>query len=133
MTRPAAVRQRHQLRLRGRAERSGRPREGPGRRGQADDGADPEQQGDSEGKPTGGAVIRIVDRGLGIYPTTVRVRTANGMDFVHEIPVEHWLMGRKEYELDVAASAGAVTRVEVDPDGYAPDIDRTNNFWPRGR
>jgi hypothetical protein len=84
-------------------------------------------------KPTGGAVVRIVDRGLAIYPTTVRVRTANGMDFVHEIPVEHWLMGNDEYELDIAPSAGAVTRVEIDPDGYAPDVDRTNNFWPQGR
>jgi hypothetical protein len=84
-------------------------------------------------KPTGGAVIRIVDRGLAVYPTTVRVRTANGMDFVHDIPVDHWLMGNDEYELDVAPTAGAVTRVELDPEGYAPDIDRTNNFWPQGR
>jgi hypothetical protein len=84
-------------------------------------------------KPAGGSVIRIVDRSLAIYPASVRVRTANGMDFVHEIPVEHWLMGNDEYELEVAPSAGAVTRVEIDPEGYAPDVDRTNNFWPRGR
>jgi hypothetical protein len=55
------------------------------------------------------------------------------MDFVHDIPVDHWLMGNDEYELDVAPTAGAVTRVELDPEGYAPDIDRTNNFWPQGR
>jgi hypothetical protein len=84
-------------------------------------------------KPAGGAVIRIVDRGRAIFPTSVRVRTANGMDFVHEIDVEHWLQGNVEYELDVAPAAGAVTRVEIDPNGYSPDIDRTNNFWPRGR
>ncbi len=84
-------------------------------------------------KTAGGAVIRIVDRGLAFFPTSVRVRTQNGMDFVHEIPVEHWLDGNREYEIDVAASAGPVTRVEVDPQGYAPDVDRTNNFWPRGR
>jgi len=84
-------------------------------------------------KAAGGAVIRIVDRGLAFFPTIVRVRTRNGMDFVHEIPVEHWLDGNTEYEIDVAASAGPVTRVEVDPDGYMPDVDRTNNFWPQGR
>ena len=84
-------------------------------------------------KPTGGAVITIVDEGQAIYPANVRVRTANGMDFVHEIPVEHWLSGNTVYELDVAPTAGAVTRVEIDPGGYAPDIDRSNNFWPRGR
>ncbi len=84
-------------------------------------------------RPTGGAVIRIVDEGRAIFPTTVRVQTQNGMDFVHEIDVEHWLQGNDEYELDVAPAAGAVTRVEIDPQGYAPDVDRTNNFWPRGR
>jgi hypothetical protein len=25
-----------------------------------------------------------------------------------------------------------VTRVEVDPANVVPDIDRSNNFWPRG-
>jgi hypothetical protein len=51
---------------------------------------------------------------------------------VHDVPVEHWLEGNTTYEIEVEPSAGAVTRVEVDPDGYAPDVDRSNNFWPRG-
>ena len=77
-------------------------------------------------------MITIVDEGSAIFPTSVRVRTSNGMDFVHEIPVDHWLAGNTTYELDVAPTAGQVTRVEVDPGGYSPDIDRANNFWPRG-
>ncbi len=84
-------------------------------------------------KSAGGAVITIADRGLAIFPASVRVRTSNGMDFVHQIPVEHWLEGNDTYEIDVASSAGSVTRVEVDPDGSAPDVDRDNNMWPRGR
>lgn len=83
-------------------------------------------------KPAGGAIITIEDRGNAIYPARVRIRTANGMDFVHDISVEHWLAGNERYEIDVAATAGSVTRVELDPSGYAPDADRQNNFWPRG-
>lgn len=84
-------------------------------------------------KTAGGAVITIEDRSAAIYPSSVRVRTANGMDFVHVIPVEHWLAGNSTYEIDVAATAGAVRRVEIDPDGVSPDVDRDNNMWPRGR
>ncbi len=83
-------------------------------------------------KTAGGATVRIIDRGLAPYPVTVRIRTANGMDFVHDIPVDHWLEGNREYEIEVAATAGPVTRVEVDPNGVVPDVDRGNNFWPRG-
>ena len=28
--------------------------------------------------------------------------------------------------------AGPIRRVEIDPAGYAPDVDRSNNHWPRG-
>lgn len=84
-------------------------------------------------KPAGGAIVTIEDRSAAIFPTTVRVRTANGMDFVHEIPVEHWLAGNETYEIDIAATAGMVRRVEIDPAGNAPDIDRANNIWPQGR
>ena len=83
-------------------------------------------------KPRGGAVVTIEDRGNAIFPATVRIRTASGIDFNHDIPVEHWLQGNSTYEIDIAPSAGAVTRVELDPSGIAPDIDRSNNFWPRG-
>jgi Peptidase family M1 domain len=84
-------------------------------------------------KPAGGALVTIEDRGLAIFPATVRIRTTNGMDFVHNIPVEHWMAGNKTYEIDIAPTAGAVTRVEIDAAGISPDTDRTNNFWPQGR
>ena len=83
-------------------------------------------------KTGGGGIVTIEDRGAAIFPATVRVRTSNGMDFQHDIPVEHWLAGNTTYEIDIASSAGSVTRVEIDPAGYAPDVDRSNNFWPRG-
>ena len=83
-------------------------------------------------RPTGGATVTIEDRGDAIFPARVRIRTSNGMDFVHEIPVYHWLAGNDHYEIEVAPAAGSVMRVELDPGGYAPDVDRQNNFWPRG-
>ena len=83
-------------------------------------------------KPSGGAIVTIEDRGNAIFPARLRIRTSNGMDFVHEVPVDHWLAGNDSYEIDIAAGAGSVTRVELDPSGYAPDVDRENNFWPRG-
>jgi len=85
-----------------------------------------------ETKTGGGATVTIEDRGLAVFPARVRVRTSGGQDLVHEIPADYWLAGNTTYEIEVAPSAGAVTRVEVDPGGYAPDVDRTNNFWPRG-
>ena len=80
----------------------------------------------------GGVVVTIEDRSNAVFPARVRIRTSDGADSVHDIPASHWLQGHTTYEIQVAPSAGAVTRVEVDPGGYAPDVDRTNNFWPRG-
>jgi hypothetical protein len=80
----------------------------------------------------GGATVTIEDRGAAPFPATVRIRTSAGNDLREEIPVDHWLAGNDEYVIEVPASEGAVTRVEVDPSGYTPDVDRENNFWPRG-
>lgn len=80
----------------------------------------------------GGQTVVIRDNGNAIFPATVRIRTSGGSPIVQQIPVDHWLAGNTVYEIQVPASAGRVTRVEVDPDARAPDIDRNNNFWPRG-
>jgi hypothetical protein len=83
-------------------------------------------------KPGGGVTVTIEDRGDAPFPAVVRIRTSTGMDFNHDVPVSHWLDGNLTYDIELAATAGTVTRVEIDPAGFAPDIDRTNNFWPRG-
>ncbi|MDX1647928.1 MAG: M1 family metallopeptidase [Longimicrobiales bacterium] len=80
----------------------------------------------------GGFVVRIVDEGHAVFPARVTVRTAAGGTTVHEIPVDYWLAGNTTFEIEVPASSGAVTRVEVDGSGYVPDVDRSDNFWPRG-
>lgn len=80
----------------------------------------------------GGVVVTIEDRGQAPYPAVVRVRTSTGDPLEFQIPVSHWLEGNLTYDIELPAGAGQVTRVEVDPEGYAPDVDRSNNFWPRG-
>ena len=88
--------------------------------------------GDVSRVPGGGYTVEIRDLGNAIYPATVRIRTSTGAPIVEQIPVDHWLAGNTVYEIEVPASAGSVNRVELDPDGGAPDVDRTNNFWPQG-
>jgi len=80
----------------------------------------------------GGQTVVIEDRGNAAFPVHIRIRTSTGLSIEHDIPVEHWLAGRTTFEVPVPPDAGRVTRVEVDPDGLAPDVDRSNNFWPRG-
>ena len=80
----------------------------------------------------GGQTVVVEDLGDAPFPGVVRIRTSSANILVEEIPVEHWLAGNTTYEVPVPADAGRVTRVELDPDGFAPDVDRANNFWPRG-
>jgi aminopeptidase N len=83
-------------------------------------------------KVGGGATVTIEDRGIAPFPAVVRIRTSSGTDFNRDVPVEHWLEGNTTYDIEIEPSAGTVTRVELDPAGFTPDIDRANNFWPRG-
>ncbi|MGE0159146.1 MAG: M1 family metallopeptidase [Gemmatimonadales bacterium] len=80
---------------------------------------------------TGGRTIVVIeDVGLAPYPAKVRIRTSSGQTIEREVPVEHWLAGNRTFDIDVGSES--VTRVEIDPTGYAPDVDRANNLWPRG-
>jgi hypothetical protein len=86
--------------------------------------------GDVTTTASGETTIVIEDRGLAPFPAKVRIRTASGQTLEREVPVDHWLAGNTTYTIDVGRER--VTRVEIDPAGYAPDIDRANNLWPRG-
>ena len=48
----------------------------------------------------------------------------------HDVEAHIWRVVGEGHA--AAPAAGAVMRVELDPGGYAPDVDRQNNFWPRG-
>jgi hypothetical protein len=85
-----------------------------------------------ESKTGGGATVRVANRGFAPFPVSVRIHTTAEGVLERRVEVEHWLKGLRSAELEVPPSAGAVTRVEIDPSGYAPDADRSNNFWPQG-
>ncbi|HSG48729.1 MAG TPA: M1 family metallopeptidase [Longimicrobiales bacterium] len=76
-----------------------------------------------------GSVIRIQDRGFAPMPATVHVETASGSLLEREIPLERWLAGETVVEIRIPAAAGPVVRVEIDPRGVYPDVDRGNNVW----
>ena len=83
-------------------------------------------------RPSGDIVVKVADEGFAPYPARLLIQTTGEGTVEREIPVTRWLSGHTTAEIVLPASVGTVTRVEIDPSGYAPDVDRTNNFWPRG-
>ena len=86
---------------------------------------------ESVGREGENTLITVADRGLAFMPTRVRIWTDRGPTLGREIPVTHWLTGEVSAQIRVPLSAGAVSRVEIDPDHHFPDVDRTNNVWER--
>lgn len=74
-------------------------------------------------------VVRVMvqDQGLVPMPALVRVTYADGMMIEQLIPVDVWLEGEREVELEF--QGGEVERVEIDPEWHLPDVDRSNNVW----
>ncbi|HLA63219.1 MAG TPA: M1 family metallopeptidase [Rhodothermales bacterium] len=76
----------------------------------------------------GAVAVRVGDLGRAPFPATVVVTYEDGTTQSQTVPVETWLGGAREATLSFPG--GAVSRVEVDPGGYIPDVDPTNNVWP---
>lgn len=78
-----------------------------------------------------GAEARVVieDRGKAVMPARVTITRADGTTLLREVSEETWLGGATRATIVVPAGA-AVQRVEIDPGGAFPDIDRSNNMWP---
>ena len=76
-----------------------------------------------------GVVIRIDDLGLSPFPVPVRVTYADGTTVEKIVPVDVWLSDKTSTE--VKFEAGTVTKVEIDPGEFLPDVDRSNNTWER--
>ncbi|MES2125165.1 MAG: M1 family metallopeptidase [Gemmatimonadota bacterium] len=75
-------------------------------------------------------VITVEDHGMAPMPVRLRVTHADGSVQNIELPVTVWLGGSRRATASVAAKS-AVTRVEIDAAGDFPDIDRSNQVWPR--
>ncbi|MCH8962253.1 MAG: M1 family metallopeptidase [Bacteroidetes bacterium] len=72
-------------------------------------------------------LVTIEDRGLSPMPAAVRVTYEDGRTAEQVVPVETWLNGEREATLTF--DPGVVTRVEIDPGQYFPDVNRENNVW----
>ena len=72
--------------------------------------------------------ITIEDRGMAPMPVMLAVTRSDGSVQHINIPVDVWLGGARSY-VERVASSPAVVRVEIDPDGLFPDIDRANQIW----
>lgn len=75
-------------------------------------------------------VIAIADRGFVPMPVDLAITFADGSTARREIPVDVWLDGSVRTTIMVEGDA-PVTRVEIDPEGDFPDVDRSNNVWTR--
>ena len=54
-------------------------------------------------------------------------------DVVHrEVPVDKWLSGATSATVSLPPGP-SVTRIEIDAERSFPDIDRTDNVWPKGQ
>ncbi|HEX6533590.1 MAG TPA: M1 family metallopeptidase [Gemmatimonadaceae bacterium] len=74
--------------------------------------------------------ITIEDRGLAPMPVRLAVTRADGAVERREVPVEVWLRGARTTVVRVPR-APEVTRVEIDPEGAFPDVNRSNQLWTR--
>ncbi|GIV60276.1 MAG: peptidase [Rhodothermaceae bacterium] len=79
---------------------------------------------------TGGGVrVTVRDQGLVPMPAPVRVTYADGAVAEATVPVDVWLRG--ETVTTLRFDPGTVARIEIDPERYLPDVDRSNNVWER--
>lgn len=72
--------------------------------------------------------ITIEDRGLAPMPARLAIRRASGTTERLEIPVATWLAGARSRTFRVR-SQPQITSIEIDPERFFPDTDRSNNVW----
>ena len=72
--------------------------------------------------------ITIQDRGLAPMPVPLVVTRAGGVTQRVDVPVDVWLRGARTFVVHVAAQP-AITRVEIDPHGDFPNLDRAHLVW----
>jgi aminopeptidase N len=73
-------------------------------------------------------LVTVEDRGSAPMPTRLVVTRSDGTTERAEIPVEVWLRGQTT-AVHTVENAATVTRIEIDPEGFFPDLDRSNQAW----
>ncbi len=77
-----------------------------------------------------GTRIVVEDRGNVPMPVRLAITLESGEMLRREIGVETWLAGARTAEVMIP-SGSSVTQVEIDPEHFFPDADRSNNGWRR--
>ncbi|HKN68146.1 MAG TPA: M1 family metallopeptidase, partial [Gemmatimonadaceae bacterium] len=77
----------------------------------------------------GSSVIHLENRGTMVMPAELALTFTDGTRSTVTLPVEMWNLGQR-FDYRVPGSK-RVQRVELDPRQAMPDIDRSNNVWPR--
>ena len=78
----------------------------------------------------GSATVTVEDRGWGIMPAPLEITLEDGTTLTRTVPAERWIEGGTTARVDVEVDA-PVVRVEIDPEGDLPDVDRSDNVWER--
>ena len=65
-------------------------------------------------------------------PVDLAITRADGRTERMRIPATVWMQGARTY-VARAARTPEITRVEIDPDGLFPDMDRSNQLWTTAR
>jgi len=82
-------------------------------------------------QPAGDALtVTVEDRGMAPMPTWIVVTRADGSTTRLTVPVDTWLSGARRATVTVP-NGSTVRRIEIDPDQYFVDVDRSNNSWTR--
>ncbi|MEM1270345.1 MAG: M1 family metallopeptidase, partial [Bacteroidota bacterium] len=74
--------------------------------------------------------VEVLDQGGVTLPALVRLTYTDGRTADERIPLEVWLAGATA--ADVTFPAGEVAKVELDPEGFLPDVNRENNVKEMG-
>ena len=87
-------------------------------------------QGVSGVTPTAGGVqLTVRDFGQAPAPTEIVVTTADGRRVTETIPIDRWLRPSTRAITLTIPVTGTVSRVELDPEEFFPDVNRRNNVW----
>ncbi len=70
--------------------------------------------------------VTVADRGKIVLPVKLQATLESGETVTRTLDVDAWLDGAREVTLTLDGTATSVT---LDPEGYFPDVDRSNNTW----
>ncbi len=76
------------------------------------------------------AVILLSNRQAMVMPVELKLSYDDGSTDTLTLPVEIWNLGNQAH-YEASTGSRVLVRVEVDPRHLLPDVDRSNNVWPK--